>query len=373
MKRSKFTEQQIIFALKQAETGTSVAEACRKMGISNATYYAWKSKYGGMDASELKRIRQLEEENGRLKKMYADLALENMAIKDLLGKPLEPDRRRWAVGFLIAIWSLSVVKACRIAGLSRKAWYLGDGKERADKRDAPVIEALNEIVEAHPRWGFWMCFNRLRLLGKRWNHKRVWRVYKAMKLNLKRRRKRRLPFREAAPLGTPPAVNNTWSFDFMSDQLYSGMRFRILNIIDEGVREALDIVVDTSITAKRVVRTLEQLKAQHGVPSAIRVDNGTEMTAQVFADWCNENGVAIKYIQPGKPNQNAYIERFNRSFREEVLDPHIFSTISQVRDISWAWMLSYNEERPHSSLGNIPPAEFKRRLLAENSSLDLCP
>ena len=126
-------------------------------------------------------------------------------------------------------------------GLSRKAWYLGDAKERADKRDAPIIEALKELVEAHPRWGFWMCFNRLRLLGKQWNHKRVWRVYKAMKLNLKRRPKRRLPFREAASLSTPPSVNNTWSFDFMSDQLYSGMRFRILNIIDEGVREALDI------------------------------------------------------------------------------------------------------------------------------------
>lgn len=274
---------------------------------------------------------------------------------------------------MIAIWSISVAKACRIAGLSRKAWYLGDSKERADKRDTPVIEALNELIEAHPRWGFWMCFNRLRLIGKQWNHKRVWRVYKAMKLNLKRRAKRRLPFREAAPLGTPPEVNNTWSFDFMSDQLYSGMRFRILNIIDEGVREALDIVVDTSITAKRVVRTLEQLKAQHGTPEAIRVDNGPEMTAQVFADWCSENQVRIKYIQPGKPNQNAYIERFNRSYREEVLKPHIFSTLSQVRDLSWAWLLSYNEERPHSSLGNIPPAEFKRRLLAENSSLDLCP
>lgn len=110
-----------------------------------------------------------------------------------------------------------------------------------------------------------------------------------------------------------------------------------------------------------------------GTPSAIRVDNGPEMIAQVFADWCSDNGVEIKYIQPGKPNQNAYIERFNRSYREEVLDPHIFSTISQVRDISWAWMLSYNEERPHSSLGNIPPAEFKRRLLTENSSLNLSP
>lgn len=157
----------------------------------------------------------------------------------------------------------------------------------------------------------------------------------------------------------------------MSDALYSGSRFRVLNIIDEGVREALDIVVDTSITAVRLVRILELLKSQFGTPKAIRVDNGPEFTAQAFADWCSENHVRIDYIQPGRPNQNAYIERFNRSYRDEVLDPHIFSTLSQVRDLSWAWLMSYNEERPHKSLGNIPPAEFKRRIQAENSTLEL--
>ena len=256
--------------------------------------------------------------------------------------------------------------------MSRRAWYRGDPVVRAAAADAPIIEALEEIIKKHGRWGFWKCYHRLRMLGKKWNHKRVWRVYKAMKLNQKQRRKKRLPNREAAPLGVPPKVNNTWSFDFMRDTLHSGMQFRVLNIIDEGVREALDIVIDTSITAVRVVRILEQLKVQRGVPEAIRVDNGPEMTARVFADWCSENNVKINYIQPGKPNQNAYIERFNRSYRTEVLDPHIFSNLSQVRDISWAWMLSYNEERPHDSLGNIPPAEFKRRILAENSSLELC-
>lgn len=240
-----------------------------------------------------------------------------------------------------------------------------------DKRDAPVIEALNEIVGEHNRWGFWKCFHRLRNLGHKWNHKRVWRIYKAMKLNQKRRTKRRLPERTIMPLGAPAEINGTWSFDFMSDTLYSGTRYRVLNIIDEGVREALDIVVDTSITAARVVRTLEQLKTTRGLPQAIRVDNGPEMTASLFSEWCRENQIRIDYIQPGKPNQNAYIERFNRSYREEVLDPHIFSTLSQVRDLSWAWLMSYNEERPHKSLGNIPPAEFKRRIQAENSSLDL--
>ena len=199
--------------------------------------------------------------------------------------------------FLIGIWSLSIVRACAITGLSRRAWYRKDAAEEVDKRDAPVIEALNKLIEKHNRWGFWMCFHRLRNLGHRWNHKRVWRVYKAMKLNQKRRTKKRLPLRDPAPLGIPAEVNSSWSFDFMSDALYSGTRYRVLNIIDEGVREALDIVVDTSITAARVVRSLDQLKSQRGLPQAIRVDNGPEMTSNVFAEWCSENSIRIDYIE----------------------------------------------------------------------------
>lgn len=185
-----------------------------------------------------------------------------------------------------------------------------------------------------------------------------------MNLNQKRRTKKRLPERDPAPLVVPAVANYSWSFDFMSDALYSGTRFRVLNIIDEGLREALDIVVDTSLPAARLVRTLEQLKSERGVPKMIRVDNGSEMTSHAFVEWCATNHVQICYIEPGKPNQNAYIERFNRSYRNEVLDPYLFSSLSQVRELSWAWMISYNEERPHESLGNIPPSEFKRQLAA---------
>ncbi len=263
-------------------------------------------------------------------------------------------------------------KACAIVELSRRAWYREDPAERQLAADQPIIDALNAVVEKHGRWGFWKCFYRLRNLGHPWNHKRVWRVYTQMRLNQKRRTKKRLPERTPAPLDIPAQLNHTWSFDFMSNSLYSGQRYRVLNILDEGVREALDIVIDTSITAQRVVRTLEQIAVERGFPSVIRVDNGSEMTAQVFTDWCEAHNIRIAYIQPGKPNQNAYIERFNRSFREEVLNPHLFANLNEVREISWAWRLSYNEERPHQSLGNIPPAEFKRQLNAENSSLELC-
>ena len=168
--------------------------------------------------------------------------------------------------------------------------------------------------------------------------------------------------------------NAEWSMDFMSDVLYGGRRFRTLNILDEGVREVLEIVVDTSIPGARVVRTLDRLVEWRGQPAAIRVDNGPEYLSAIFADWCRERCVELRYIQPGKPNQNAYIERFNRTYRHEVLNAYVFESLRQVRQITRAWINEYNEERPHDSLGNIPPAMFRRRIEnARNSNLESSP
>ncbi|MER3478878.1 MAG: hypothetical protein C4287_23470, partial [Leptolyngbya sp. ERB_1_2] len=185
--------------MKEGEAGRAVGEICREHGISNATYYQWKSKYGGLEASDRKRMRELEDENNRLKKMYADLALENRTIKDLLGKLW---RRRCGDGrlnFGLRFGSCRSREYVRSRGFLAGHGTRGDPQKRADRKDAPVIEALNEIIGEHNRWGFWMCFHRLRNLGHGWNHKRVWRIYKAMKLNLKRRTKRRLPDREGVP------------------------------------------------------------------------------------------------------------------------------------------------------------------------------
>ena len=261
---------------------------------------------------------------------------------------------------------LSKVKACRAVGLSRSSYYQpGVGSE---DRDRPVIDALNKLMEAHPRWGFWLCFDRLRLDGHRWNHKRVHRIYKAMGLNLPRRKKRRLPDRPQQPLDAPRVINKTWSIDFMSDALYSGKRFRTLNVIDDGVREVLSIVIDTSLPGGRVVRTLEQIAAWRGLPSALRLDNGPELISQVLVDWCEENNVQLRYIQPGKPNQNAFIERFNKTYRVEVLNAYLFRSLDQVREITDGWLRIYNEERPHRSLGRIPPSQFRRQLENEQNS-----
>lgn len=155
--------------------------------------------------------------------------------------------------------------------------------------------------------------------------------------------------------------------DFMQDTLYHGQRFRIFNLFDEGVREAIRIEIDTSLPAERVVRVLEQTKQERQLPRQIRVDNGPELISQKLVTWCEENDVHLHYIQPGKPTQNAYVERFNRTFRHEVLNAHLFGSLSQVRQIAEEWMITYNEERPHKSLGNLPPSLFKEQLTTKPS------
>ncbi len=261
---------------------------------------------------------------------------------------------------------LSARRACAAVRLSRSAFY----RPRRDRaaHDAEVVDALNEKVDAHPRWGFWKCFDRMRLDGKHWNHKRVHRVYCEMRLNLPRRTKKRIPTRERQPMIVEETPNAVWALDFMSDALYRGGRFRTLNILDEGVREAVEIVIDTSIPGGRVTRTLEQLSRWRPLPRAIRCDNGPEIISQTFADWCASNDIEIWYIQPGKPNQNPFIERFNRTYRQEVLDAHLFDSLDQVRTVTEQWLHVYNEIRPHDALGRIPPAAYRRQLEAREVS-----
>jgi len=266
----------------------------------------------------------------------------------------------------VAEEDLSVRRACEIVGLARSAWYCKPIDRM--ERDREVIDALQAIVEKRRRWGFWKCFDRLRLDGHPWNHKRVHRVYTALGLNHRRRTKRRLPKRTVHPLVVPAVPNEVWSIDFMHDGLYGGRSFRTFNVLDDGVREILDIEIDTSLPGPRIVRVLERVKAWRGVPKAIRCDNGPELLSGAFTSWCEENDIEIRYIQPGKPNQNAFIERFNRTYREEVLSAYLFEDLDQVREITWEWMQEYNEERPHDALGKVPPAVFREAVEAGNST-----
>ena len=191
-----------------------------------------------------------------------------------------------------------------------------------------------------------------------WNHKRVYRIYTNMRLNLRNKRKKRLPARVKAPLLCPIGPNITWSLDFMHDTLASGKTIRTLNIIDDFSREALSISVDTSLPAQRVVRELENLIEWRGKPEKIRSDNGPEFVAEAIRVWCEDKDIEWEFIQPGKPTQNSLIERFNRTFRQDVLDSYMFESLKEIRKYANAWVWMYNNERPHSSLGQLTPTEF---------------
>jgi putative transposase len=250
-------------------------------------------------------------------------------------------------------------RSCVCVGLSRAAWYRPPLNWTV--RDAEVIAALAQLVEARPSRGFWKCCSLLRR-KRTWNPKRIYRVYKAMRLNLRRAAKRRLPKRERVPLYVPKLPDSVWSADFMSDALACGRRFRTFNVVDDFNREALHIEIDTSITSTRLVRIFEQLRRDHGaLPQVLRTDNGPEFLGETFVMWAKANGMAIQYIQPGKPNQNAYVERFNRTFREEVLDQHLFLRLEDVREAAHWWTIEYNEQRPHESLGDLTPSEYRQQ------------
>lgn len=216
---------------------------------------------------------------------------------------------------------VSVVRACLATGLSRSGYYRPEKDWRI--ADAAVINAINDVLKKSPQ-----------------------------------------------PLVVESKPNHQWALDFMHDTLYCGKRYRTLNVLDEGTRECLAIEVDSSLSADRVIRTLEQLKAERGLPQQIRLDNGPEFISVKLMDWCEKNEVKIQYIQPGKPQQNAFIERFNGTFRREFLNAYLFESLHQVRDMAWFWRLDYNEERTHESLGDIPPSVYRQQL--ENSSLGLC-
>lgn len=199
--------------------------------------------------------------------------------------------------------------------------------------------------------------------------KKVYRVYKLLKLNKERKGKRRLPARVKQPLEQPTAVNRTWSMDFMSDSMVGSRKFRTLNVMDDCSREALAIEVDTSISAKRVIRVLERIIDERSKPHSIRTDNGPEFTSKDLELWAKEKGIIIQYIQPGKPMQNGYIERFNRLYREAVPDAYLFFDLYQVKQLTQEWIEEYNERRPHEALGNLTPEEWNKNILKNENAL----
>lgn len=253
---------------------------------------------------------------------------------------------------------ISIRLACVTFGISQTCYRY---QAKLDGENALIADSLLRITQAHRRWGFGLCFLYLRnVKGYGWNHKRVYRIYRELELNLRIKPRRRIKRMYPGELSVPTAQNQVWSMDFMSDQLKDGRSLRTFNVIDDYNREGLGIEVGLSLPSARVIRALEQVIEWRGKPASIRCDNGPEYISQMLVEWANRHRITLLYIQPGKPTQNAYIERFNRTARHEWLDLHQFTSVAHAQLLATQWLWEYNNERPNTAIGGVPPVQLLR-------------
>ncbi|EPI8561775.1 IS3 family transposase, partial [Vibrio fluvialis] len=354
--KKRFNEQQIIAILKEAEAGIPARELCRKHGISDATFYTWRKKYAGLDVSEARRLKALEDENARLKKLLAETLLDAEALKIALSpKVLTVEDKRKAVKVIQKSTQLSERRACLLVGIQRASLRY---QPQANREDDKLQARIKELALERRRFGYRRIHRLLRREGFDVNHKRVYRLYCELGLTVSKRRRRKSQCVEREPLLLPSVPNHTWSMDFVMDALSNGRRIKCLTIVDDYTKECLDIPVATGISGDEVVITLESIAAFRGYPASIRTDQGPEFTGKALDQWAYQHGVILKLIQAGKPTQNAYIESFNGKFRDECLNEHWFRDLSHARDLISLWRMDYNENRPHSALGYLTPSEF---------------
>ena len=250
---------------------------------------------------------------------------------------------------------LSERRACRLVGLSRDSYR---HPPQADALTRKLSERIVEVAHERRRFGYRRIHDLLRPEFPGLNHKRVWRLYAAANLAVRKRKKVRRPPAERTPLQPARNVNEVWSMDFVSDSLANGRRLKCLTVADDFSHECVDIMVDYGISGEYVTRLLDRAARFRGYPAAVRTDNGPEFTSRAFIAWTIKHRVRHLLIQPGKPMQNGYIESFNGKFRDECLNEHWFQTLQQAREAIAHWRRDYNEVRPHSSIGRIPPARF---------------
>lgn len=250
---------------------------------------------------------------------------------------------------------ISVRLACECMSVSQTCYRY---QPILSDENAEIADWLVRLTANQRNWGFGLCFLFLRnVKGFSWNHKRVYRIYRELELNLRIKPKKRIVRERPEPLAEPMSINECWSMDFMHDQLENGRNYRLFNVIDDFNREGLAIEVDFSLPSERVIRTLEQIIQWRGKPKTLRCDNGPEYISAALSTWANRNGIGLEYIQPGKPQQNAYIERYNRTVRYDWLAQFLFESVDQVREFATRWLWTYNNERPNMALGGITPKQ----------------
>ena len=250
-------------------------------------------------------------------------------------------------------------------GLSRQSYRRAPQRP---ERDATLAARIVEVAQQRRRFGYRRIHDVLRPEFPATNHKRIYRLYRQANLAVRKRRKVRRPIAERQPLEQARAANDVWSMDFVSDSLSNGRRIRVLTVTDDFTRECVDMAVDHGISGQYVTRVLDRAARFRGYPAKVRTDHGPEFTSSAFLRWTTRHGIEHLLIDPGKPMQNGYIESFNGKFRDECLNDHWFVGLAHARDVIARWRIDYNQMRPHSSIGRIPPSQFAaqhRRLAAD--------
>ncbi|MEW6267284.1 MAG: IS3 family transposase [Thermodesulfobacteriota bacterium] len=362
-KSKRHNPEQIIRKLEEADrrltAGQSIAQVCQALEVSEATYHRWRNQYGGMKAQEAKRLKELEKENTRLKKLVADLMLDKEMLKELAGgKLLSPARRRKAVEHLEKGHAASERLACQVTGQHRSTQrYQPKGRDD----EVELIKDIHQLVGEHLRFGCRRITRLLRDDGWALNYKRVHRLWKkeGFKVPRKARKKRYLGVgANACNKRKAAGVNDVWTLDFVHDRLADGRRFKCLAILDEYTRENLALKLKRSITGADVLAELSLLMGRRGHPNCIRSDNGSEFIAIKVRNWLDDLGVGTLFIEPGAPWQNGYVESFNSRLRDEFLNMEIFHSLKEAQILAAKWREAYNDKRPHSALNYMTPARF---------------
>lgn len=229
-------------------------------------------------------------------------------------------------------------------------------------RNEDLRERIVALAQRHRRYGVGMIHLKLRQAGELVNYKRVERLYRLENLYIRRRRRKKIPVADRQPLIRPGRANEIWSMDFVFDRIASGRTLKCLAIVDDATHEAVAVTPEHTIGGDHLTRILDSICSQRGKPAIIRTDNGPEFTGKAMLTWAHRNGIALRLIEPGKPNQNAYVESFNGRLRDECLNEHWFTSLPHARAVIEAWRLEYNDERPKKILGGLTPAQYAKQL-----------
>lgn len=268
---------------------------------------------------------------------------------------VKPSQRREMAKAAVVAGRSSIRLACSVFLVSETCYRY---QPKLSSENAEIADWLIRITHNQRNWGFGLCYLYLRnVKGFGWNHKRIYRIYRELELNLRIKPRKRLVREKPEPLSVPSAINDSWSMDFMHDQLEDGRSYRLFNVIDDFNREGLTIDVDFSLPATRVIRSLNQIIEWRGKPNQIRCDNGPEYISSLLAIWAEKNNIKLKFIQPGNPQQNAYVERYNRTVRYDWLSQFLFGSIYEVQEYATRWLWTYNNERPNMAIGGITPKQ----------------